>query len=96
MARRKTRTVYRTRVKRAYKRASTGGMKPIIDGAISGFAGQFLSKWIGSYGHPAAAVAVGYWRKNNTLKTEGARALGAMLADKVPFLGGAGSQGGVF
>ena len=69
-------------------------MKQIVDGLIAGIGGQFAAKYIGAYGHPAAAVAVGMWKKNNVLTTEGARAVGAMIADQLPFIGGAGNVGG--
>jgi len=67
-------------------------MKPMLDGFIAGFAGQFATKYIGNYGHPAATLAVGFFRKNQVLKTEGARELGAMLATNIPFLGGNGKS----
>ena len=94
MAKRKTRTVYR-KAKRVYRRASGGGFKPVIDGAIAGAAGNVASKFLGSYGMPAAAIGIGIWRKNSTLKTIGGLELGAMLSQNIPFLGnGGGNTGG--
>jgi hypothetical protein len=87
---------WRTKYKKRGRRKSSGGgsgMKPIIDGLIAGVAGQFASKYIGVWGHPAATVAVGMWRKNQVLKTEGARELGIALASTMPFIGGGGPQG---
>jgi len=69
-------------------RGGLGNLKPIIDGLIAGGLGQFASKYIGEWGHPAATAGVGIWQNNNTLKTEGARELGALLATKLPFVGG--------
>ena len=71
-------------------------MKPIIDGLIAGVAGQLASKYIGNWGHPAATLGIGYFRKNVTLKTEGARELGAMLVTQIPILGGGSSPYGVY
>ena len=93
--RRRTVTRY---VKSRRRRKSNGGnsMKPIIDGLIAGAAGQVASKYIGNWGHPAATLGIGYFRKNTTLKTEGARELGAMLATQLPVIGGGNSPYGVY
>lgn len=68
--------------------------KPIIDGLLAGGLGQLASKWIGLWGHPVATLGVGLWQNNSTLKTEGAREIGAMLAQQIPFIGGGRTGGG--
>ena len=83
---------YRRTVRRA--RSFGGGMKPIIDGVLAGALGGVLTNYIGGYGHAAATVGVGYFRNNVTLKTEGAREIGAMLASN--FFGGSGINSGGF
>ena len=75
-------------------RGGLGKLKPFIDGLLAGGIGQFASKYIGEWGHPAATAGVGFWQNNATLKTEGARELGAMLATKLPFIGGGTSISG--
>jgi hypothetical protein len=60
----------------------------MIDGGLAGAGGQIAQRWLGAFGHPAATVAVGWWRKNDTLITEGSRELGALLATKIPIIGG--------
>jgi len=84
-----------SRARRVYRRArsSGGSMKPIIDGALAGALGGVLTNYIGGYGHAAATVGVGYFRNNVTLKTEGAREIGAMLASNF-FGNGTGGTGG--
>jgi len=77
-----------TKKKRSYGRGGGGGLKDIIDGGLAGAGGQIAQRWLGAYGHPAATLAVGWWRKNTVLKTEGARELGALLATQLPFIGG--------
>ncbi len=92
MAKRKI--VYRTKkaVRRYHK--SSGGFKPIIDGLLAGAGGQIATKWLGAYGHPVASLAVGMFRNNTTLKTEGARELGAQLAANLPLIGGTSPYSG--
>lgn len=92
----KRRVVYRTKARKVYRRSrgGGGGFKPVIDGLIAGVAGQFAGKYIGGYGHPAASIAVGMWRKNTVLQTEGARELGAQLAANLPFVGGTSPYAG--
>jgi hypothetical protein len=89
---RRTRTRYRTRVKRVYSRSRSGGgkIKNIIDGALAGAVGEFAQKYAGAYGHPIGALGIGFWRKNNVLTTTGARELGAMLVNQMGFGSGAG------
>ena len=96
MAKRKYR--YKTRVKRVYKRATGGGMKPIIDGAMAGVASEAAQKFLGSYGAPVAIGAVGMLRKNNTLKTIAGLQAGSLIGDMLPVIGGGGSslQGGAY
>lgn len=95
MARRRRARRY-GRARRIYTRARTGGggLKPIIDGFIAGAGGQILSKWLGTWGHPVATLGVGYFRNNVTLKTEGARELGAMAVGQL--VGGTSAGGGNF
>jgi len=69
-----------------------GQTKYIIEGALAGALGQIASKYLGTYGHPAATIATGFLMKNNILITEGSREGGAILASMVPFLGGGGEN----
>jgi hypothetical protein len=78
------------------KSGGGGGLKPVIDGLIAGMGGQLASRWIGIYGHPAASIVVGMFRHNSTLKTEGARELGAALASQLPIIGGTSPYGGAY
>jgi hypothetical protein len=64
----------------------SGKGKPIIDGVLAGAVGQLATNYIGGYGHPVSALAVGFIRNNPVLLTEGSRGLGAMLASN--FIGG--------
>jgi hypothetical protein len=96
--RRKTRTVYRyARRATRYKRGS-GKFNNIITGIIAGVLGSFASKYIGGYGHPAAAIGVGYFKNNSVLMTEGGRELGSQIAQMIPFVGGStiGGVGGTY
>jgi len=81
---------YRRRIGRA--RTAGGSFKPIIDGLLAGAAGGLATKYMGNMGHPVATLGIGYFRKNNVLKTEGARELGAMLVNQ--FAGGSNVGGG--
>jgi len=82
------------RARRYYAKArgGGGGFKPIIDGLLAGAAGGLATKYMGNMGHPIATLGIGYFRKNNVLKTEGARELGAMLVTQ--FAGGSNVGGG--
>lgn len=82
--------------KKSYRKKNTGGnkMDNITWGLVAGGAGQVLSKWIGQYGHPAAAMGVGYLKNKPILLTEGARELGAIIAQQLPFIGGGGGNAG--
>lgn len=95
-ARRSPRTRYRTRtVYRRARRAAGGSMKPIIDGALAGIAGQLAGNFMGGFGQPIAHLGIGYFRKNNTLKTLGGIELGSMLGQRVGgMFGGNGTNGG--
>ena len=88
MAKGKTKYKYKTKKVYAKARGGGGSFKPMIDGGLAGLIGQIATKWLGAYGHPVATLGVGYFRNNTTLKTEGARELGALLATKIPLLGG--------
>jgi len=97
MARTKTR--YRTRVKRVYSRSRGGGgkFKPIIDGALAEVGGSFASNYLGSWGRPVAYGLVGTWRRNNTLTTMAGVALGQAVSGMLPGMGGGnGGNGGFF
>lgn len=85
---------FRYRTKTIYKKARGGGgsFKPIIDGGIAGAAGEFLTRWLGNWAHPVATLVTGQFRNNTTLKTEGARELGAMIVSQ--FGAGGGQVGG--
>jgi hypothetical protein len=68
-----------------------------MDGLLAGVGGKFLSKYMGQYGQPAANIAVGIYRNNNTLTTLGAMQAGQVLASMLPFIGnGNGGGGGLF
>lgn len=86
----------RRRTVRRYARRAGGSMKPILDGVLAGAGGQILSGYIGAPGAPIATIGVGYFRKNNTLKTIGGLELGAVIANMLPFGGGGGNGGGFF
>jgi len=97
--RRRRTTMARRRNYRRYARRarSTGGsMKPVIDGVLGGVGASLGSKYLGSWGAPAGYLAVGYFRKNNTLKTLGAVQLGQQIAGMIPMIGGGGSNGGLY
>lgn len=79
--------------KKKRKSYSRGGFKGlnvnrVIDGGIAGVGGQIAQRFLGPWGHPLATVAVGWWRKNETLQTEGARELGALIGQMLPVIGG--------
>jgi len=94
----KKKVVKMARRRRSYRRAvgrargGGGSFKPIIDGFLAGAAGGLATAYLGKFGHPAATLGIGYFRKNNVLKTEGARDLGAMLVSQ--FSGGMNVGGG--
>ena len=94
---RKRRGGIRYRTKKVYARARGGGgkFKNLIDGFMAGAAGEFASKYIGNYGHPVATLGIGYFRRNATLQTEGARELGAMIVSQIG-LGGGQAGGGLY
>jgi len=80
--------------KTVYRKARGGGgaLKPILDGFLAGAGGALAAKYIGTWGHPAVTLGVGFFRNNNVLKTEGARELGAMAVAQ--FTGGMGGANG--
>lgn len=82
--------------KRRYARRAAGGIKPIVDGALAGTAAGVLSGYIGAWGAPIGTLAIGYFRKNNTLKTLGGYELGGYIANMLPFGGSGGNGGGFF
>jgi len=87
-----------SRARRVVRRARSiggGGLKPVLDGAMAGALGEFATKYVGGWGHPAATLGVGYFRNNVTLKTEGARELGAMIVSQFGF-GGGQAGGGLY
>lgn len=94
----KAKIKYRTRAAKRVRRAAKGGfgsMKPVITGVAAGAAGAVATKYIGELGHPAACLGIGFLMKDNTLKTIGARELGAALAGR--FVGnGGGTVGGTY
>jgi hypothetical protein len=95
MARRtRTRRIYVRPKRRSYRRKGGGKTNNLLWGFVAGLAGNLLSKYIGSYGHPAAAVGIGWWKNNQVLQVEGARELGSMIGSQLPFIGGGGAVGG--
>jgi len=84
----KAKTIYK------YAKGGGGSLKPFIDGLLAGGLGQFATKYLGEWGHPVATAGVGWFRNNTTLKTEGSRELGALLASKLPFIGGTSPYAG--
>ena len=90
----KSKFKYRTRYKKVYRKARSGGgkFKPIIDGFGAGALGQITSGFIGPYGHPVSMLGWGWFRNNNVLITEGARELGIMLTSN--FVGNGGTSSG--
>ena len=97
MARRRARAARRSypRATKVYRRARGGGgkFKPVIDGGLAGLLGGLATNYVGDFGHPAGALAIGWFRNNNVLLTEGAREAGALLANMLPGMGG-GNEGG--
>jgi len=92
MARRKTRTRYvRRAAKRVYSRSKGGNMKPFVNGAIAGVAAEAAQKYIGRWGAPVAMGAVGWYFKDNTLKTISGLQIGSMVGDMIPMISGGGS-----
>jgi len=89
---RRARTVYRN-VRSSRARSGGGSMKPMIDGFMAG-AGAMLAKKYAPvpYADDLAYLAVGYFRRNNTLKTLGAAGLAADLISG--FVGGNGKSSG--
>jgi len=98
MARRK-RTYRRRRTRRYVSRARSfgGGFKQELDGMMAGAAAAAVTKFTNMpYVDDLAVIAIGKFRKNNTLKTIGGLSLGSDLA--ASFLGGKGGTnfGGVY
>ena len=97
MARRKAariRTVYR-KAKRVYRRSGGGGaFKPYINGAMAGVAAEAGQKFLGSYGAPLGIGVVGYFMKDNTLKTIAGLQIGSIVGDMLPVIGGGGRATG--
>jgi hypothetical protein len=58
----------------------------MIDGLVAGAVGQVATTMLGDYGHPVAALGVGFIRNNPVLLTEGSRGIGALLVGT--FVGG--------
>ena len=103
MARRKTRTVYRTPKRRATRRKSTGFgglnlnkiLKTIMGGAVVGL----VSKFSGNIPYVGTALpyfAGGYLMKNDVLMTMGGVALGTQLVSAFTGGSGNGDTGGNF
>jgi len=97
----KAKTVYRyVKAKAKRSRRSTGktffglNVSNVIDGGLAGIAGQIIQRWIGPWGHPAATLGVGVWRKNAILQVEGSRELGALIGSMLPVIGGGQSPYG--
>lgn len=82
------RAATRTVTRYARPKGGFGNLKPIINGLLAGGLGQVAQRWIGAWGHPAATLGVGMWQNDTVLKTEGSRELGALIATKIPFIGG--------
>lgn len=90
MAKRKG-TRYRTRTVTRYRKKGAT-LNPFIHGFVAGAGGEFGTRWLGNWSHPIATTLTGWVFKNNTLKVEGARELGAMLVSQIGI--GGGTQGG--
>jgi len=89
---RRARTVYRT-VRTSRARGGGGSMKPMIDGALAGAGAMLAKKYLPiPYADDIAYLAVGMFRRNNTLKTLGAAGLAADLVSG--FTGGNGKSSG--
>ena len=73
-----------------------GGIKPMMAGFVGGIASEAGQKFLGGYGAGIATLGVGYFMKNNTLKTLGAFQLGSAIGDQLPMIGGGGSVMGGF
>jgi len=88
----RTRTRYRTRVKKIYSRArSSGGQfKPAITGAICGAGGKLAANYLGAWGQPAVNGIVGWFMKDKTAMFLAGYGAGNMLLG-----GNGGTTGGV-
>jgi hypothetical protein len=93
----RTRTVYR-KAKRVYRsRGGGGAFKPFINGAIAGVAAEAGQKFLGQWGAPVGVGAVGYFMKDNTLKTIAGLQIGSIVGDMLPVIGGGGrTMGGAY
>lgn len=70
------------RAKRYYRRARSGGgsFKPIIDGLLAGAGASLIKKYVNvPFADDIAVLGVGYFRKNDTLKTIGGMGLSGDL-----------------
>lgn len=68
----------------------------MIDGGAAGFLGSVINRYVPQargFGQPIAAMGVGMFRNNTTLKVEGSRELGAALGAML-LGGGNGAAGG--
>jgi len=97
MARRRSRTRTRTRIKRVYSSRKGSNFKPIVNGLMAGIAAEAGQKFLGKYGVPLGVGVVGYFMKDNTLKTIAGLQAGSVIGDMLPVIGGGGSAiGGVY
>ena len=98
MARRtRTRTVYRTRAKRAYRKGKTllsGNTGNIIYGAAAGAASGFIPQVLGQWTNPAVFGVAGYVMKKPALLGIAGYELGKTLMGNVG--GNGGGNGGFF
>lgn len=93
MARRKTRTVYRTVRKgyRARKGLLTGSLGNILWGGVAGYASSMIPQFIGKWTNPVVFGAAGYLLKKPALLGVAGYAAGQALAGGAVFK--AGSSG---
>ena len=84
----KTRTRYRTRAKKVYRRARTGGgsQKQVIDGVLAGVGMSLARKFLPNipFIDDAAVLGIGYFRNNPTLKIIGAMGVGQDIGGMLP------------
>ena len=102
---RKTRTVYRTKVvkvarrrsyrsrARSYARRGIGGMKGMFAPILGGVADEYLNSMLPVSG--VGATAIGMVMHDNTLKTIGLYQVGGSIGNLIPLpgIGGSGSGG---
>ncbi|PNX49552.1 MAG: hypothetical protein BV456_08830 [Thermoplasmata archaeon M8B2D] len=89
---RRTNYRYRTRTIVRRARGGGGGFKPVIDGLIAGAGAKIIRSFVNvPFADDIAVLGVGYFRRNDTLKTIGGMGL---AGDLLSGFGMGGDSGG--